>query len=114
MWKFSYAENYESAPEGFEASDYDCNGWVDIPVPAHIQMQGYDVPAYVNTQYPWDGSEDIRPGQIPERFNPTASYVKYFTVPESMQEQPLFISFQGVESAFALWLNGKYVGYSED
>ena len=114
MWKFSYAENYENAPRGFEAADYDCHEWAEIPVPAHIQMQGYDVPAYVNTQYPWDGSEDIRPGQIPERFNPTASYVKYFTVPESMKGQPLFISFQGVESAFALWLNGKYVGYSED
>ena len=114
MWKFSYADNYAKAPKGFEAAGYDCRGWDEIPVPAHIQMEGYDVPAYVNTQYPWDGSEEIRPGQIPERFNPTASYVKYFTVPENMKNRKLFISFQGVESAFALWLNGQYVGYSED
>ena len=70
---------------GFEKPDYSCAGWDDIRVPAHIQMEGYDVPQYVNTQYPWKGREDIRPGEIPEHFNPVASYVKYFTVPERMR-----------------------------
>ena len=76
-------------------------------------MEGYDVPQYANVQYPWEGHEEINPGEIPTHFNPTASYVKYFTVPEQMQGKRLFISFQGAESGLALWLNGKFVGYSE-
>ena len=77
-------------------------------------MEGYDAPQYVNTQYPWEGREDIRPGEIPERFNPVASCVKYFEVPERMRGRRIFISFQGAESGLALWLNGGFVGYSED
>ena len=75
VWKFSYAINIDSAIEGFEKPEYDCKSWADIRVPAHIQMEGYDAPQYVNVQYPWDGREEIRPGEIPERFNPVASYV---------------------------------------
>ncbi len=114
LWKFSYSRNYQSAIRGFEAAEYDCKSWADIRVPAHIQMEGYDAPQYANTQYPWDGREDIKAGEIPEFFNPVASYVKYFYVPEQMKDRPLYISFQGVESGIALWLNGTYVGYSED
>ena len=114
VWKFHYAKNYGSAVPGFEKEDYSCRDWDDIRVPAHIQMEGYDVPQYANTQYPWEGREDIRPGEIPEHFNPTASYVKYFTVPERMKGKRLFISFQGAESGIAVWLNGAFVGYSED
>lgn len=114
LWKFHYAKNYASTIKGFEAEDYDCRSWDDIVVPSNIQMEGYDVPQYVNIQYPWDGWEDVAPGDIPTRFNPVASYVKYFRLPEAMRGKPLFISFQGVESAMALWLNGHYVGYSED
>lgn len=114
VWKFHYGNNYESTVPGFEKLDYSCADWNDIRVPAHIQMEGYDVPHYVNTQYPWEGREDIRPGEIPEHFNPTASYVKYFTVPERMKGKRIFISFQGAESGIALWLNGVFVGYSED
>ena len=114
FWKFHYARNYGSAIPGFESADYDCRSWEDIRVPAHIQMEGYDVPQYANTQYPWEGHEEIAPGEIPEKFNPVASYVKYFEVPESMKGRRLFISFQGAESGLALWLNGHFVGYSED
>ena len=114
IWKFSYAVNFDSSIKGFEKEEYDCKCWADIRVPAHIQMEGYDKPQYVNLQYPWDGWEDIKPGDIPERFNPVASYVKYFEVPDEMKGNEIRISFQGVESAMALWLNGSYVGYSED
>ena len=82
LWKFHYAKNYESTIPGFETPEYDCTKWDDIRVPAHIQMEGYDAPQYANVQYPWEGREEIQPGEIPERFNPTASYVKYFEVPE--------------------------------
>ena len=114
IWKFHYARNYGSAILGFEKEEYCCRDWDDIRVPAHIQMEGYDAPQYANVQYPWEGHEDIHPGEIPEHFNPVASYVKYFEVPEEMQGKRLFISFQGAESGIALWLNGHFVGYSED
>ena len=114
IWKFHYARNYESTVKGFEKEEYSCRDWDDIRVPAHIQMEGYDAPQYANVQYPWEGHEDIHPGEIPEHFNPVASYVKYFEVPEQMKGKRLFISFQGAESGIALWLNGKFVGYSED
>lgn len=114
LWKFAYAKNQSLAPCGFEAADYDCKGWDEIRVPAHIQMEGYDVPIYTNTTYPWEADESIKPGEVPEIFNPVASYVKYFTIPENMKNKRVCISFQGVESGFALWLNGHYVGYSED
>lgn len=114
LWKFHYARNYNSAIQGFETEEYNCRNWEDIRVPAHIQMEGYDVPQYANTQYPWEGHEEIQPGEIPENFNPVASYVKYFEVPEHMKGRRLFISFQGAESGLALWLNGHFVGYSED
>ncbi|MBQ2088719.1 MAG: beta-galactosidase, partial [Lachnospiraceae bacterium] len=114
VWKFSYAKNYDSAIKNFYEMDYDCHSWDEIRVPAHIQMEGYGVPQYANTQYPWEGQDNPRPGEIPTYFNPVASYVKYFTVPESMTEGPVYISFQGVESGMALWLNGQYIGYSED
>ena len=109
VWKFHYARNYKSTISGFEKEDYCCRSWEDIYVPAHIQMEGYDVPQYANVQYPWEGREAIRQGQIPERFNPTASYVKYFTLPAHMKGKRNFVSFQGTDSGIALWLNGQYV-----
>lgn len=115
LWKFHYARNYHSAVPGFEKPDYDCKSWDNIRVPAHIQLEGYDSPQYANTQNPWDGREEVLPGQIPVQFNPVASYVCYFSVPAALKKEGnLFVSFQGVESCFALWLNGQYVGYASD
>ena len=114
IWKFHYARNYAQTVNGFEAETFDCKCWEDIRVPAHIQMEGYDIPQYVNIQYPWDGREDVWRDTVPSEFNPVASYVKYFTLPEGFRKNGLYISFQGVESGFALWFNGHYVGYSED
>ncbi len=114
VWKFAYAKTINSAIKGFESAEYDATMWDDIRVPAHIQMEGYDVPQYANVQYPWDGRDQIEAGDIPVSFNPVASYVKYFDVPEYMKGKNLFISFQGVESGMILWLNGSYIGYSED
>ena len=114
VWKFHYARNHTVTIPGFEKEDYNCRPWEDIRVPAHIQMEGYDVPQYANVQYPWDGREEIWTDQVPEEFNPVASYVKYVTLPEDFIKKGIYISFQGVESGFALWVNGSYVGYSED
>ena len=112
IWRFAYAGNYDLAPKDFWKKEFDTRKWDTIRVPAHIQMEGYGHPQYVNVQYPWDGYEDIRPGEIPESFNPIASYVKYFDLPDFMRGKRVFVSFQGAESGLALWLNGHYVGYA--
>ena len=114
LWKFHYARNYQSTIKGFEKEEYCCKSWDDIRVPAHIQLEGYDVPQYANSQYPWEGRDEVEPGEIPTWFNPVASYVKYFELPEQMKGKRVFISFQGAESGIAVWLNGNYVGYGED
>ena len=114
VWRFRYAKNPAAAPDGFWAADYDLSGWDSIRVPAHIQMEGYDRPAYVNTQYPWDADEELRPGEMPTRFNPVADYALDFTLPARFKAGETHILFEGVESGFALWLNGSYIGYSED
>lgn len=114
LWKFYYSKNLETAPDGFELEDTDVSGYDGIHVPAHMQMEGYGVPAYINTQWPWDGIEEVVPGEIPVEWNPVGSYVNFFDLPKQFDPSRVFISFKGVESAFALWLNGHYVGYSED
>ncbi|WP_374717575.1 glycoside hydrolase family 2 TIM barrel-domain containing protein [Neobacillus sp.] len=113
-WKFSYNINPELRPVNFFKKEVSCANWEDITVPGHIQLQGYGQPQYVNTMYPWDGHHEIRPPEIPTDYNPVGSYVKYFTLPVNMEKQPVYISFQGVETAFYVWLNGEFVGYSED
>ena len=112
LWHVHVARTVAERVEGFEASDYDCKAWDTIRVPAHLQMEGYGKPHYTNTTYPWDGHEVIVPGEIPVKDNPVASYVKYFDAPEGWDK--VLVSFQGAESAIAVWLNGHYVGYSED
>ena len=114
VWKFAWARRPEDAVKDFWNDDFDCRPWQDIRVPAHAEMEGFGAPAYNNVIYPWDGHDRIDPGQVPASYNPTSSYVKYFCLPESMQGRRVFISFQGVESGFALWLNGSFVGYSEN
>ena len=113
-WKFFHAVNPGQVLPGFEAPDFDCRGWNDIHVPGHIQLQGYGVPQYCNTEYPWDGLGEMKPGELPERFNPVACYVKYFRIPEGWKGRRVFISFQGAESCVAVWLNGTYIGFSSD
>lgn len=113
-WLFKYSENLTTRPEGFETLEADCSDFDKIQVPGHIQLQGYDKPHYVNTQYAWDGHEELKPPYIPTKYNPTASYVTYFEVPKDWNDQKVCISFQGVETAFNVWCNGEYVGYSED
>ena len=113
-WKFSYSAKPADRPAGFYEAEYACESWSDIEVPGHIQLQGFGRPQYVNTMYPWDGRHELRPPAVAMDDNPVGSYIKHFNVPSNMKGKPLFISFQGVESAFYVWLNGHFVGYSED
>lgn len=113
-WKFNYTEHPDSRPADFYKTDFDVTSFDDIIVPGHIQLQGYDKPQYVNTQYPWEGHEQLVPPQIPKKRNPVGSYVKFFDVDKELFGKETFISFQGVETAIYVWLNGEFVGYSED
>ncbi|ANE48192.1 beta-galactosidase [Paenibacillus swuensis] len=113
-WKFAWSENPAQRPQDFYRNDFSHDGWDEIPVPAHWQLQGYDYPQYTNVRYPWEVREPIQPPFAPVNYNPVGSYVRTFTVPAEWKDQPVSISFQGVESAFYVWLNGDLVGYSED
>lgn len=113
-WKFSFALNPDSRVKEFYKNEFDCGSWKEIKVPGHIQLQGYDKPQYTNNMYPWDGHSLLRPPYISEDYNPVGSYVKYFNLEEGLKDKSLYISFQGVENAFYVWLNGKFIGYSED
>ena len=112
LWHFAYAPNLAACPMDFMEADVDCHEWETIRVPAHIQLEGYGKPHYTNTPYPWDGHEYVKPGEIPARENPVGCYVRYFETPADWETA--FVSFQGVDCALTLWLNGHFVGYSED
>ena len=113
-WYFSYAKNPTVRVKDFYKKDFDCRMFDSIEVPGHIQTQGYDRCQYINTMYPWDGTEYLRPPMVSKEYNPVGSYVKYFVLEKNLQDKPVFVSFQGVETAFYVWLNGVFIGYSED
>ena len=112
-WQFAYAENPQSRPVGFEQPDFDCADWREIDVPGHIQLQGFGAPHYVNTQYPWDGHEAVKPPQIPAQ-NPVGSYRTRFRRPQAWGDHRVVLAFDGVESACFVWVNGILQGYAED
>lgn len=114
-WKFAFAETPDARIKDFYKAGYDAAGWADIAVPSHWQFQGYDYPQYTNVRYPWEVSEpDLKPPFAPTVYNPVGSYIRSFSVPQDWDGQPVFLSFQGVESAFYVWVNGELAGYSED
>lgn len=113
-WFFKYTKGLNNRDETF-SSVKEFDSFDRIKVPSHIEFNGYGNFQYVNTQYPWDGVEDIEPPMIPIETNQIGYYAKTFDYPtEFTQEDDIFICFNGVEVAFNVWLNGEYIGYSED
>lgn len=108
-WKFHFARNLDEAPSIFYQEKFDASAWDDINVPASWQLQGYDFPIYVYSRYCFPDN----PPHVPSSYNPVGSYLKYFDVPKSWNDRQVFICLKGVTSAFYLWMNGEYVGYSE-
>ncbi|GCE45351.1 beta-galactosidase/evolved beta-galactosidase subunit alpha [Thermosporothrix hazakensis] len=108
MWKFHYADAPEHAPAGFFAANFDVAAWDEIAVPGCWQLQGYGRPHYTNVVYPFP----VDPPHVPTE-NPTGSYRRTFTIPASWQGQQIRLRFEGVDSAFHVWVNGKEVGYSQ-
>jgi beta-galactosidase/beta-glucuronidase len=110
-WKFSYSENPLTLDNDFCEVRYDDSTWDTITVPGNWQLQGYDIPRYTNVQYPFPIDPWLT---VPVDENPTGSYRRKFVIPESWDGREVFILFEGVDSAFNLWLNGKWIGYSTD
>ncbi|MBB5118865.1 beta-galactosidase [Streptomyces eurocidicus] len=113
-WRFAWSRNPAERPIDFHAPDFDDTGWAHITVPGNWETQGYPEPVYLNVPYPWTGYEQPAPPRAPTVFNPVGSYRRTFTVPGTWAGRRTLISFQGVKSAFFVWVNGERVGYSED
>lgn len=113
-WKIHYAQNTNQVLKDFYKTEFDETDLNFINVPGHLELQGFGSPQYVNTQYPWDGKEFLRPPQVPQESNAVASYVKHFTLNDALKDKKVFISFQGVATSIFVWVNGNFVGYSED
>lgn len=113
-WRFAYSPCPAARPADFWQADASLDGFAEIAVPGHIEMQGYGQIQYINTMYPWDGRHFLRPPQIPWDDTPVGSYVRTFTLDPALEGKRVCVSFQGVERAFYCWCNGHFVGYSED
>ena len=111
-WRFHLAPVPEQAPDGIEARGFDdpADGWCDIAVPGNWELQGHDKPIYTNVKMPFPN--DLYPGYPPDD-NPTGSYRTTFDVPADWDGRRVFLLFEGVDSAFHLWVNGHDVGYSQ-
>ncbi len=118
-WKFHYVRTPEDRPGDFYKPDFDVSGWDLIPVPSNWQMHGFGVPIYTNVTYPFKVAPPRVMGPVPDDWtkaeypNPVGSYRYRFTTPKSWRERQVFIHFDGVKSAFYLWVNGEKVGYSQ-
>ncbi|NLY10565.1 MAG: DUF4981 domain-containing protein [Firmicutes bacterium] len=107
-WKFTLVDHPDRAPEGFYEEDFDCSDWNELEVPSNWQMHGYGYPHYTNAGYPFI----VDPPRVPTE-NDTGLYRRKFFVPEKWSDRQIFIHFDGVDSAFTLWVNGHNVGYSQ-
>ncbi len=121
MWKFRLSENPAVRPEKFYLPSFSVRRWKEIPVPANWEMEGYDVPIYVNHPYEFaDARTPItefrngpEPPKVPLTYNPVGSYRRDFTIPASWEGRETYIYLGSVKSAFTIWINGQKVGYSE-
>ncbi len=112
-WSFRLFDTYKEKEEGFAAADFDCAEWDTIPVPSCWQMEGYDFPIYSNVQYPWEKIQEPEPPFAPVQYNPVGCYIRKFTLPEGFRKERVIITFEGVESAYYLYVNGVRCAYSE-
>jgi len=110
-WKFNWSKNPEEGPEKFYEDAFDRSEWKTIPVPSNWELQGYDIPIYVNHNYEW--TRNPVPPIVPKKYNPVGSYYREFELPENWDGKNIFVHFGAVKSAFYLYINGQKVGYSQ-
>ena len=110
-WKFCWVEHPDQAPHGFEQANYDVSGWNTIPVPGNWELNGYGTPIYVNVDNEFRPND---PPYAPTEDNPVGCYVTEFNIPRAWRNRRVYLNFGAVKSAYYLWINGQFVGYTED
>ena len=113
-WKFNFVKNHQDAPKGFYALKYDDSKWVDFPVPGLFEMEGYGDKIYKNIGYAWCTTFKNDPPYVSEVNNYTGSYRRTFDLPQNWKGQEVYFHVGSATSNLSVWVNGKYVGYSED
>ena len=114
IWKFNWVKNADARPTDFHRTDYNDKGWGQMKVPGVWEMNGYGDPIYVNVGYAWRSQYKNNPPYVPIENNHVGSYRKEIIIPAEWSEKEIFAHFGSVTSNMYLWVNGKYVGYSED
>ena len=107
-WDFHYVPNPAAVPAGFEQPHFPATGWQPLPVPSNWQLHGYGRPNYTNVAYPYP----VDPPHVPQD-NPVGLYRLHFTLPAAWANRQVFLNFDGVDSAFYVWVNGQAAGYSQ-
>ena len=113
-WKFWWVANADARPTDFWRAGYNDKGWADMPVPGVWELNGFGDPQYVNVGYPWREQFKNNPPQVPVEGNHVGSYRRVVTVPADWKGKQIYAHFGSVTSNMYLWVNGRYVGYSED
>ncbi|MBD5356905.1 MAG: DUF4981 domain-containing protein [Bacteroides sp.] len=113
-WKFNWVNDATQRPTNFWSKDFNDKGWDNIQVPGVWELNGYGKPIYVNTGYPWRNSFESNPPEVPTENNHVGTYRREIKVPASWKGKEIIAHFGSVTSNMYLWVNGKYVGYSED
>ena len=113
-WKFFWVENADQRPTDFFRVGYNDKGWADFQVPAVWELNGYGDPIYVNVGYAWRNQYKNNPPYVPVEKNHVGSYRKEIVVPADWNGKDIIAHFGSVTSNMYLWVNGKFVGYSED
>ena len=114
MWRFLWVENATERPATFFRTDFDDSSWTDFPVPGIWELNGYGSPVYVNIGYAWRNDYQSNPPTVPTEKNHVGSYRRTVTIPADWRGQDVIAHFGSVTSNMYLWVNGKFVGYSED
>ena len=114
MWKFNFVKNHQDAPKDFFGLKYDDSQWVDFPVPGLFEINGYGDRIYKNIGYAWGTTFKSNPPYIGETNNYTGSYRRTFDLPADWKGQEVFFHVGSATSNLSVWVNGKFVGYSED
>jgi beta-galactosidase len=110
-WKFKWCNHPSKRTAGFWTDNFDDSGWATIKVPANVELEGYGIPIYTNVAYPWGNAT---PPDIPGDYNPVSAYRRSFSVPAGWDGREVYLTFDGVNSFFYLWINGEKVGFSKD
>jgi len=113
-WKFNWVKDADMRPSDFFKPEFDDRGWDIMPVPGMWQLNGYGSPQYVNNGYPWRNDFRSNPPEVPVKNNNVGSYRRIITIPADWKGKEIIARFGSVTSCMYLWVNGRFVGYSED